>query len=191
MNRPLRKLQDQRRLRPMAQFSLRTLMLMMALCAISIWSLQEITQRYGLLASLACILAALSIFAHLAGAAIGNHFRRMDRKLDASDVENTSSTIVHRQPLVASKNDFVPPTELSRQQPLVLKPIYWAIGIGALSSAILASIILTLYLWDDLAIVNVLFGAVSAAVIGGLMGFAISSFLQVVRSALADAEKNT
>ena len=53
-----------------------------------------------------------------------------------------------------------------------------------------ASAVLTWFMWNDLAIVNVLFGAVSAAVIGGLFGFLISSLYQVVRAALDEAQKD-
>ena len=45
-------------------------------------------------------------------------------------------------------------------------------------------------MWDDLAIVNVLFGAFSASVIGGLFGFWVGSLFQVVRSAVAEAQES-
>lgn len=188
MNRNLRKLQDQRNLPAGVRFSLRTLLIAVFCCALVLVVLRELTDRFGLVAAFVAVLAMLSVFAHLAGAALGSRYRHAKRHEPVSDSE-TARTI-HEQPMSASDSDFAPATELSRQQPLIRKPIYWAVGIGASVCAILASVILTLFMWDDLAIVNVVFGAVSAAVIGGLLGFWISSFLQVVRSALAEAEKD-
>lgn len=189
MNRNLRKLEDRRQLpaKLISQVSLRTLLLLMVFFALGILFLQEITERYGLVAALVAVLAGLSIFAHVAGAALGSRLRMHASGDPVSGSEQQE--VEHRQPLSAVETDFAPITELSQQQPLTRRPIYWAVGIGAGACATLAAVLLTLAMRDSLAIVNVLFGAFSAAVIGGLLGFWVSSFFQVVRSALANAQK--
>lgn len=191
MNRNFQKLRDRRNLstRPVSQFSLRTLLLVTTAVALGILFLQELAERFGIVAAFVAILAALSIFAHVAGAAIGSRFRTLRSESAASDIDDEVTE--HHQPLKAVATDFAPRTELSRQQPLTRKPIYWSVGIGACGCATVAAFILTLVMWQDLAIVNVLFGAFSAAVLGGLLGFWIGSFFQVVRSALADAQKES
>ena len=156
--------------------------------------MRELYLRFGPTAAFVAALAFLSVFAHVAGAAIGSRFRKLDTTSPSKPAEEDDDSAApkpkHLQPLEATENDFAPATELSRQQPLNRRPIFWSVGIGASVSAVLASIILTLVMWENLAIVNVLFGAFSAAVIGGLLGFWLSSFFQVVRSALSDAQKN-
>ena len=150
--------------------------------------LQELFERFGLLAALVAVLAGLSIFAHVAGAFVGSRYRKIGIETPNPEISEDEA---QPRPMAAKQSDFAPVTELSQQQPLSKTPIYWAIGIGASVCAILASIILTWFMWNNLAIANVLFGSISAAVIGGLLGFWISSFFQVVRSALADAQKNS
>lgn len=175
------------------QISIRGLLWLTLLAAMGTLFMRELYVRFGPTAAFVAALAFLSIAAHVAGAAMGSRFRKKDAvaTIEPSEDENGEPLPPkHMQPLEAKEADFAPATELSRQQPLNRRPIVWAIGIGASASATLASIILTLVMWDNLAIVNVLFGAFSAAVIGGLLGFWLSSFFQVVRSALSDAQKN-
>lgn len=138
------------------------------------------------------IFAGLSIFAHVAGAALGTKLRASEEVIPLPQADENKIEIEPRllQPLEAKASDFAPATQLSHQRRLNRKPIYYAVGFGASFGAILASGILTLVMWDNLAIVNVLFGASSAAVIGGLFGFWLSSFFQVVRSALAEASED-
>ena len=157
----------------------------------------ELIQRHkaesDLAVAAASILCALSIFAHIAGAAIGSRLRASkdvspaQHDGDDGEAEVDSGLL---QPMEAQASDFAPTTQLSQQQPLNRKPILYAVGIGASLSAVVASVVLTLVMWDDLAIVNVLFGACSDAVIGGLVGFWLSSFFQVARNAIAEAQED-
>jgi len=194
MNRKLQPLSDRREVvtKSNGQVSIRSLLWLTLVAAFGTLFMRELYVRFGPTAAFVAMLASLSIAAHVAGAAIGSRFRKRDTvRLSEQDEEDVTAAPKHVQPLVAAERDFAPQTELSRQQPLNRRPVLWGIGIGASVGAILASIILTLVMWDSIAIVNVLFGAFSAAVIGGLFGFWLSSFFQVVRSALSDAQKNT
>lgn len=178
------------------QFSVSSIFLLTFLVAVSVLFLRELSLRFGPAASAVVILAVLSIFAHLAGAVLGGRLRAKDDivEVDASNDEanysDRSRDVKHVQPLEAQPNDFAPATELSHQKPLDRRPIYYAIGTGSIFCAIVASIVLTWFMWDDLRFINVLFGAVSAAVIGGLIGCLLGSFYQVVRSALSEAQKD-
>ena len=79
MNRHLPPLRDQRKLalRPTAQFSFRTLIRVMGVFAFGWLFLQELFERFGLLAALVAVLAGLSIFAHVAGAFVGSRYRKI------------------------------------------------------------------------------------------------------------------
>lgn len=164
---------------------------------LSVWSLQimtivivlmilfvrEVYLWFGAAAAAVAILSGLSIFAHVAGAALGTRLRAGK---DLPDSDDATPKLI--QPVEALDSDFAPQTRLSHQTPLDRKPIYVAVGMGAAFAALAASVILTLVMWDDLAIVNVLFGAFSAAVIGGLFGFWLSSLFQVLHGAVVEAQ---
>ena len=194
MARNLRQLSDRKQaISPSFQFSIRSIFMITALIALAILFLLEVNQRFGPVATAVSIITFLSIFAHVAGAALGSRLRSSKDAAKASDEEtdNEEPQGAVLQPLEAQSTDFAPVTQLSHQKPLNNKPIYWAVGSGAAIASILASIVLTWFMWDDLAIVNVLFGAVSAAVIGGLFGYLLGSLYQVVRDALAEAQEKT
>lgn len=196
MTRKLRELNDRKSSLSFQyrNYSLRSLFLLTAVVAVSVLIIQEIHFRFGPSAAAVIILAALSIFAHIAGAALGGRLRasqdvarQQDEEADENQDDSTSKLV---QPMEAQESDFAPTTQLSKQKPLHRQPIYYGVGIGSGFCSIVASAVLTWFMWNDLAIVNVLFGAVSAAVIGGLFGFLISSLYQVVRGALDEAQKD-
>lgn len=194
MARKLKELRDHKSTLSL-QFSLRTLMLFMLAVAVTVLIVREIHYSFGPAYAAVVVLTMLSIFAHVAGAALGGRLRSskdvapvLAEEEEDGDEEEIESRLI--QPMEAQQADFAPQTQLSQQKPLNLEPIYYFVGAGAAFCAITASIVLTWYMWDTLAIVNVLFGAVSAAMIGGLFGFLAGSLYQVVRSALTEAEKD-
>lgn len=193
MPREVRQLNDRKQVLsgPSFQFSIKTLFFITLLAAGAILLLRELYLWYGPVAVAVAALTLLSIFAHVAGAALGNRLRAGESVPGSpeSDDEEVQPGLI--QPIDVRDSDFAPTTELSREKPLSRKPIYYACGIGAFLGASVASVILTLVMWDDLAIVNVLFGACSAAVIGGLFGLLLSSFFQVARDALNEAQKES
>lgn len=195
MARRIRELRDRKSALSL-QFSLRALLLMMFGVAVSVLIVREVHAWFGAAYAAVMILTVLSIFAHVAGAALGGRLRASkDVELrfktgEASDVDGEEIESRLLQPMEAQQADFARQTQLSEQRPLNLEPIYYFVGVGAVFCAIAASVVLIWYMWDSLAIVNVLFGAASAAMIGGLFGFLAGSLYQVVRSALSEAQKD-
>ena len=160
MARKLRELRDRKSTLSL-QFSLRTLMLLMVGVAVTVLVVREIHHWFGPAYAAVVILTILSIFAHVAGAALGGQLRsskdvpQPEAVEEDGDEEELESRLI--QPMEAQKSDFAPQTQLSEQRPLKLEPIYYFVGAGAVFCAIAASIVLTWYMWETLAIVNVLF----------------------------------
>ena len=192
MTRKVRELNDRKTgLKPAFQFSISTLLILIAVVAISILVLRDLNSRFGPAVTAVVVLAILSIFAHVAGAVIGGKLRSSEevrRDQDGEDDEVESRLL---QPTEAQQSDFAPTTQLSKQKPLNRQPLYYAVGFGAFFSSVIASIVLVWFMWDNLAIANVLFGALSAAVIGGLFGFWVGILYQVARNALREAQEDT
>ncbi len=192
MARDVKELRDRKSvITPSFQFSLRSIFWLTLIVAAGTLFLREIQFRFGPVATAVTVLTLLSIFAHVAGAALGSRLRSSPDMAPQDDEDEEEPSKHLLQPTRARQTDFAPTTQLSEQKPLERKPIYIAIGSGAFIAATVASIILTWFMWDNLAIANVLFGAVSAAVIGGIFGYLISSLYQVVRDALAEAQEKS
>lgn len=191
MARDVKELRDRKSvITPSFRYSLRSIFWLTFAVAAGTLFLREIQFRFGPVATAVTVLTLLSIFAHVAGAALGSRLRSSP-DMDPDDASDDHPPEFLLQPTRARQSDFAPTTQLSEQKPLERKPIYIAIGSGAFIAATLASIVLTWFMWDNLAIANVLFGAVSAAVIGGIFGYLISSLYQVVRAALAEAQEQS
>ena len=192
MSRRLTELRDRKEgLTPPAQFTIRTLLLLMAGTALSLLAIIEIHRRFGPAAAAASVLALLSVFAHLAGAVLGDRLREAKDANTAEGDDDEVTYVRHLQPTEAQQSDFEPATKLSHKKELKRKPVGVAVGCGAIVCASLASVVLTIVMWERLAAVNVVFGAASAAVIGGLFGFWLSSLFQVARDAISEAQEKT
>ena len=183
MQREFRELSDRRSgLRP-PQFTLRTALLLTA----SVAALIVVGMRLGAIPAFAGVIALLTILAHMVSTAIGSQLsRNRDLSLDDGDVPSEPRI---RQPAAAHPSDFAPATQLSRKKALDRRPIFLAVGLGAGSSALLSCVALSFLMWPNVSMINVLFGAASAAVIGGMIGFWLGSLFQVARSALSEAQK--
>ena len=189
MGRSHRELADHRPGLSPPQFSLRFLLVAMALLG----GLITIAMRSGPIGAFVGAIAVLSIFAHVASTAIGSQLRRGRRAPPESSVEGTSSASASPefvQPMEAEPEDFAPATELSHRAALNRRPVIIAMATGATLAALLGGAILTIVMWEDFSIVNILFGAFSSAIIGAMFGFWLSSFFQVVSSAVSQAQKD-
>jgi hypothetical protein len=188
MKREFRELSDRRPgLRP-PQFSLFALMILVTTIA----GILVLGVRSGPLAALAAAVAGLSIFAHMASTAIGGRLRANGQSAvseSKNDEDPGEETRRIRQPIRAKRSDFARTTQLSHKTALERRPILIAVALGAGIFAILGGTLLSVLMWNDFSIVNVLFGAFSSAVLGGLLGFWLSSFFQVVRNAIAEAQE--
>lgn len=185
MARQFRELSDRRPGLPPPQFSVLSLLLLTT----SVAGIIVLGLRVGPIAALVCVLALLSLVAHVAGAALGEQLRGRRGEYTA-DPDNGEGVRI-RQPTQAQPSDFAQTTQLSRKKALHRRPIAWSIGLGAGLASILGAAILSFVMWDDLSIPNVMFGSFSSAVIGGMIGFWIGSLYQVARSALAEAQEKT
>jgi len=188
MTREFRELSDRRPGLPPPQFSL--LMLLVLITAIAVILVLRV--RSGPVAAFVAVLAALSIFAHMAGTAIGGRLRSGRRRavIESVSDDDTAETHRMRQPLRAQESDFARTTQLSHKTALERKPILISIGLAAGLFAVLGGTILSIVMWNDFSIVNVLFGSFSSAVLGGFFGFWLSSFFQVLRNAVDEAQED-
>ena len=191
MPRALREISDHRPGLQPPKFTLRTLLGIIALIGILI-TIGKWMAPMGLFLA---VIAVLSVAAHMASTAIGGQLRangavhageRTPRHEARADSEQPRLF----QPTQAEAADFAPPTKLRYHQPLVRKPIYLGIGVGVGLGAIIGATALTMATWENATTVNVLFGTICAAGLGGLFGFWASSLFQVVRDALAQAQKD-
>lgn len=184
MNRTFREVADRRPGLEPPQFSLRVLFLLITAVALSI----GLGRWAGPIGTFVGILTVLSILAHMASTAIGGQLRRNGGR-PVRNVEADDDTIPTVQPTSAIPSDFARATQLSHFRPLTRKPIYLGICFGAFIGATLATVVLTIVMWHNLSVVNVAFGACSAAVVGSFIGFWVSSLVQVARNAWQDAEQ--
>jgi hypothetical protein len=180
MNRSLRQISDRRPGLTPPQFSLRTLLVLMTVAG----GLLALAERLGPIGVFVCLIAILSVFAHMASTSIGGQLRR-----NGATAGDPDAAVV-LQPTSAQESDFAPATRLSQHVPLNRKPIYFGVLAGALIGATLGGTVLTLVMWHDFSLVNVLFGICCSAFLGSFFGFWISSLFQVARAAWTEAQKD-
>lgn len=129
---------------------------------------------FGIAGTLAVVVGVACIAAHVAGNAIGTSIR------DATDRERGDHpigpvTIPERQP----------PTLLERGESLGrLVPV--SAGIGGLIGGLIGTFCLLVFVGSSLP--GAALGGISSAVIGGIGGFLIASFVDVIRSAFREAD---
>jgi hypothetical protein len=165
-------------LRP-PQFSLRTLLLLVTACAI-LFALVNVLPPMAI-AGLAFLL--LSIFAHVAGNAIGTRLREIggrpkDLRLGGPD-----------EPLAVGEVDRprgAPPTELSRRQSLGW-PVVAVTSAGILAGAIGGGVWTAWLAGSRITALGISVGCVACAVLGGFAAFLAFSFAQVGLGALRQA----
>ena len=190
MPRTLREISDRRPGLNPPQFTLRMLLVVTALVGILITAAQGMDP----VGTVVVVIALLSIVAHVASTVIGGQLRSNGaRTTDDNPPENDEEFALHEsrwvQPMHAEASDFAPATHLSHCEPLNRKPIVVSVGVGAAMGALAGGTFVFVAPWHA-TLVNILFGAISAAVLGGLFGFWTSSFLQVVCGAWAQARKD-
>lgn len=130
---------------------------------------------FGIAGTLAVVVGVACVAAHVAGNAIGTNMR------DATDrdIAARPSRTVHLPPQQA-------PTLLERGESLGrLVPV--SAGIGGIAGAAIGTTCLVVFVgssWPGAAI-----GGVSSGVIGGIGGFLLASFIDVIRSAFREADE--
>jgi len=129
----------------------------------------------GIAGTLAILVGIACVAAHVAGNAIGTSMR------DATDRESPSRS----DPAVLVP-ERQPPALLERGESLGrLVPV--SAGIGSLAGGVIGTACLVVFVGSSLP--GAVLGGFSSAVIGGIGGFLIASFIEVVRSAFREADQ--
>lgn len=130
----------------------------------------------GLAGWMATVVVLASIAMHVAGNAIGTRMR------EAADRDRATRATAFRPastPLPSSA-----PTRLERHETLGrLVPV--SAGIGATVGGVTGTLMLAMVTQSSAA--GAILGGVSSAVIGGLFGFLVASFVEILRSSIRDA----
>jgi len=175
---PKSKIENLKSLRP-PQFGLRTLLLVVAICAVVLAIL-----RLGWLSPIAIGVIgflAVSVFLHVAGNAIGTRLREIGDR-NGSLQEETGPTLIRRpQP-----RDFAPATQLGQRRGLGWTIIV-AVSVGITTGAIGGGLWTFLAARGHAGVVEVAIGVLAFAVLGGIASFATVGFAQVLLGALLQA----
>lgn len=130
---------------------------------------------FGIAGTLAIVVVAACLAAHVAGNAIGTSIR------DATDRDRPAG-----QPPSVQIPPRLAPTLLERGESLGrLVPV--SAGIGGLLGGLIGTTCLIVLVGSSLP--GAILGGVSSAVIGGIGGFLLASFVDVIRSALREADE--
>lgn len=132
----------------------------------------------GLPGAMAILVGLACLLAHVAGNAIGTSIRdATDRDLAGKPEEQSVVVIPPRDK----------PTLLEKGGSLgKLVPV--SAGIGAICGGVAGTTCLILLVGSTLP--GAVLGGISSAVIGGIGGFLLASFVEVLRTALTEADRN-
>jgi len=169
-------------LRP-PRFHLSTLLWLVAfLCAV--FTMMGMVGPYGVFA---LILLVLSVFAHVAGNAIGTRLRENgDFPISSDGKPIPMDPNRFRKP---HEPEYAPITLLGRQVSLGL--IVFVITIsGVVVGAVGGGSFLTIVNWQRVTVPAMLFAALFSSILGGFAGFVTSSFVKVLVGAQLEALKH-
>jgi hypothetical protein len=157
------------------QFSLRTLMLWMALAC----GLFAILSRVGPLWSAAIIWFLVLVVGHVLGAVWGSHAKRS--KISPDDCESDGKALSSPRPVT-----FAPTTRLCKKTQLgwIMPAVT---GVAALLGGAAGGFVLISLNGGNVDLAGLLVGILSAAILGGFFGFLTSSFMEVSARALREA----
>ena len=126
----------------------------------------------GLAGWLAVVVLAASLAAHVAGNALGTRLRE------------TADQRLERLPGRPASLPKLEPTPLERRTSLG-RVVPVSVGIGSLCGGLAGSY--ALFVAARASVAGALLGGVSSAVIGGLGGFLVASFVEILRTSLREA----
>jgi hypothetical protein len=165
------------RLRP-PQFGLRSLLLLVTACAVIFAASQWLPPIWvG-----ALVLLVLSIFAHVAGNAIGTRLREIGSRKDNRAYE--------LQPSARAEPRFAPATRLGQRQHLGW-PVVIATFSGILLGGIGGGLWTILTATGQVPIAAVGLGVIAFAALGGILAFATVGFTQVLLGAIWQAMRQS
>ena len=157
------------------RFSLRTLLLIVTVagCLFGVMSV------LGTLWSMGMLMILCLIFAHVAGNSLGTTLRDQATRHAAEERRERLLT----NPIVAARHEAPAPSQLTKSSRLNRVTLVMTAG-GALGGTVSAD------LYPEAGIAALVLGVVSAAVLGGCVGFTVSAFVSVARAALGEALHN-
>ena len=150
------------------QFGLRTALLAVGACGV----LFAVMSHVGLVWSTVLAWSGLLVAAHMVANAWGTRAKSRRRQRHPADDELPEETWT-QQPI-----EFAPTTQLGDNRRLGMA-MFILTGVGALVGLALGTLTLLTIYWDELSYLGILVGGLSAAVIGGFLGFLTSTFLGV------------
>ncbi len=160
------------------QFSLRTLLLLMTAFAV-LFALVNVLPPMIIVG---LVFLVLSIFAHVAGNAIGTRLRDLGGRPTELRLENPNEPGAAQ----TASPRCAPRTELSRRQPLGW-PILVATSAGAVAAAVGGGIWTAALTGNQVTALAVSIGGIACGVLGGFASFLAFSFAQVGWGALRQA----
>jgi ABC-type antimicrobial peptide transport system permease subunit len=162
------------------RFSLRTLLLIVTVagCLFGVMSV------LGTLWSMGMLMILCLIFAHVAGNSLGTTLRDQATRHAAEERRERLLT----NPIVAARHEAPAPSQLTKSSRLNRVTLVMTAG-GAIAGGALGGT-LSADLYPEAGIAALVLGVVSAAVLGGFVGFTVSAFVSVARAALGEALHN-
>ncbi len=154
-------------------FGLRSLFWLVAFSAVVLASARALDPKISAVVA----LLGLGIFAHVAGNVLGTRLRQRGP---------ASMPVASRGRVGAADGSvtdhFAPSTRLSHRERVSRTLLVLSI-LGALGGAIVGGGLLAVLNWEKATVANVTLAVLSCAVLGGLLGFWLSSFLKVLGQA--------
>jgi hypothetical protein len=161
------------------QFGLRTLLLLVAACAV----LLALRQWLPPMAILGLALLGVTIFLHVAGNCIGTRLRALGDRPDSIASDSSPRRLIRPEP-----HNFAPATHLGQRRSLG-----WIIVIatfaGIIAGGLGGGFWTTFNSRGSVGISNVAIGVIAFATLGGIASFAVVGFTQVLLSAIWQAMK--
>ena len=161
------------------QFGLASLMGAMTLLAI-LFSAAKLLYP---LAFFCLLLLCMTLFAHVAGNALGTRLRTIGNQ-SQDDPNHPIASRLKNKPVAA--DEFAPAPKLSYRASLGRSMCFCTLS-GAALGAVFGGCFLTWENWQLVTIPRILIAATASSVLGGFAGFLASSFLQVAFSTLTDS----
>ncbi|MBX3412897.1 MAG: hypothetical protein KF708_09430 [Pirellulales bacterium] len=162
------------------RFTLRSMLLVVALLS----GLFALFSVLGTTYSVILIWSMLLIAAHVAANAWGTRQRRLNAPAGSRDGE---SEIDPPSVGLATIQAALAPATRLRERMGIDRYMIAVTCLGAFAGGIAGGMILERQYWQTAGFEAILFGALSSAVLGGFLGFLVSSFLRVALKALHEA----
>lgn len=162
------------------RFTLRTLLAIVTLLSGFFALLGVLGTTYSVI----LIWSLLLVAAHVAANAWGTRQRRLDAAAGARDRDATGQGSLVG--VAAIQAALVPATRL-RERMGIDRYMIAVTCLGAFAGGIIGGMFFERQYWQTAGFEAILFGAFSSAVLGGFLGFLVSSFLRVALKALHEA----